>query len=233
VDKAASKLAALADWIQHWNAGQFLYDWQTLIAGVLALLAAWLTIRATKSSADREIAASQAQTAVVQKQIETTLRLERRRVANEGYAFHATIWAAMERVLLEESEAKSIFLKLKPSDRSTKQAYVARRHFSKGLFPELRSACARYGGRITRDLLEVESAIDKYASQTEEGEQFASGRFAQLGLHADFLQQLELIQAKATYLRKEAVAEMERAKAVIAETEAEPPTKSAWRRLAG
>jgi hypothetical protein len=27
-----------------------------------------------------------------------------------GYAFHATSWAAMERVLLEASEAKSIFL---------------------------------------------------------------------------------------------------------------------------
>ena len=62
---------------------QFLYDWQTVIAGVLALLAAWLTIRATKRSADREIEASRAQIAVAQKQIETTVRLERERLSSE------------------------------------------------------------------------------------------------------------------------------------------------------
>ena len=232
---AASEFAALADWIQHWNAGQFLYDWQTLIAGVLALLAAWLTIRATKSSADREIAASQAQTAVAQKQIETTIRLERLRAANEGYAFHATIWAAMERVLLEESEARSLFLKLNPADRSTKQAYAARQRFSKGAFPELRSACVRYGGRTTRDLLELEREIDNFASGYEyyAGDDDPGSGPPLTGLHADFLQQLELIQAKATYLRREAVAEMERANAVIAEPEVEPPPKSAWRRLVG
>jgi hypothetical protein len=55
------------DWIDHW---------QTLIAGVLALVAAWLTIRATKRAACEEIKASQAQT-------ETTVRLERERVSSE------------------------------------------------------------------------------------------------------------------------------------------------------
>ena len=57
--------------------------WQTLFAGVLAVLAAWRTIRATVESADREVKASQAQTAVAQKQIETTVRLEQERVASE------------------------------------------------------------------------------------------------------------------------------------------------------
>jgi hypothetical protein len=51
-------------WIEHWKLAQFLYDWQTLIAGVLAVLAAWGTIRATVESANREIKASQEQTAV-------------------------------------------------------------------------------------------------------------------------------------------------------------------------
>ena len=213
----------MEDWIPHWAVARFLYDWQTLIAGVLAILAALLTIRATVRSADREIEASQAQTAVAQKQIETTLRLERKRAASESYAFHATIWAAMERVLLEASEAQIIFLKLTASERATKGAYEARRHFSKGLFPELRSACVRYGGRTARDLLEVESEIDKFASQTEEGEQFASGRFAQLGLHAGFEQQLDLIRAKAEYLHGKADAGM-KANAALAETDAEPPT---------
>jgi hypothetical protein len=53
---------------------QFLYDWQTLIAGVLAVLAAWRTIRATTQSADREVKASKEQTAVAQKQIEASQR---------------------------------------------------------------------------------------------------------------------------------------------------------------
>jgi hypothetical protein len=57
--------------------------WQTLIAGVLAVLAAWRTIRATVESANREVKASQEQTAVAQKQIETAVRLERERVASE------------------------------------------------------------------------------------------------------------------------------------------------------
>jgi hypothetical protein len=57
--------------------------WQTLVAGILAVVAAWRTIRATVESANREIEASQAQTAIAQKQIETTVRLEQDRAASE------------------------------------------------------------------------------------------------------------------------------------------------------
>src|ERR1700722_5277792 len=67
--------------------------WQTLFAGVLAVLAAWRTIRATTKSADREVAASQAQTAVAQKQIETTIDLARRRDENEYDAFRIMLEA--------------------------------------------------------------------------------------------------------------------------------------------
>jgi hypothetical protein len=38
--------------IHRWNLPQFLYNWQTLIVGVSAVLAAWRTIRATTQSAD-------------------------------------------------------------------------------------------------------------------------------------------------------------------------------------
>lgn len=74
-------------WIQNYALARFLYDWQTLIAGVLAVLSAWRTIGATVQSANREVDASQAQTAVAQKQIETTIRLEQDREANEARAF--------------------------------------------------------------------------------------------------------------------------------------------------
>jgi hypothetical protein len=185
----------------HFTTWLDLFDhWQTLIAGLLAVLAAWRTIRATTKSADREVAASQAQTAVAQKQIATTLRLDRQRVAREVYAFHATIWAAMEHVRLEASEAESIF--------------PARRGFSKRAFPELRAACVRCGGLITRDLLELERDLDIFASQSQE----KPGGLGEL-LRTRVQEQLSAIEFRATRLQREAVAEMERANAVIAEPE--------------
>jgi hypothetical protein len=66
--------------------------WQTLIAGGLAVLAAWRTIRATTQSADREVDASQKQTAVAQKQIETTVQLERQTERAEVVAFRLSGW---------------------------------------------------------------------------------------------------------------------------------------------
>jgi hypothetical protein len=69
IDAAVGAVLAL---IHRWNLAQFLYNWQTLIAGVLAVLAAWRTIRATVESAALEVKASQEQTAVAQKQTETT-----------------------------------------------------------------------------------------------------------------------------------------------------------------
>jgi hypothetical protein len=191
---------SIEGWIQRWKLAQVFYNWQTLIAGLLAVLAAWRTIRATTKSADREVAASQAQTAVAQKQIATTLRLDRQRVAREVYAFHATVWAAMEHVLLEVSEAESIF--------------PARRGFSKGAFPELRAACVRCGGLIIRDLLELERDLDIFASQSQ-GEAGGLGELQRTRVH----EELGAIEAKATRLQREAVAEMERANAVIAEPE--------------
>ena len=81
-------------WIQHSRVDQFLYDWQTVITGVLALVAAfgaiWVTrhiankqITASREEADKVIAATRAQTAVAQKQIDTTVHLERERVLSE------------------------------------------------------------------------------------------------------------------------------------------------------
>jgi hypothetical protein len=66
-------------WIQHCKVAGFLYDWQTLLAGVLAVLAAWRTIHATVVSASREVKASQEQTAVAR----DAVRLEQEGVARE------------------------------------------------------------------------------------------------------------------------------------------------------
>jgi hypothetical protein len=70
----------LENWIQHSRVDQFLYDWQTIIAGVLALVAAFGTVVA----AMRVIAATREQTA-------TTVRLERERDASEVDALRKSL----------------------------------------------------------------------------------------------------------------------------------------------
>jgi hypothetical protein len=65
--------------IHRWNLPQFLYDWQTVVAGALAVAAAAGTIWTTFWSTNRELLASKEQIAVARQQIETTLRLERQR----------------------------------------------------------------------------------------------------------------------------------------------------------
>jgi hypothetical protein len=231
-------------WIGHSRVDQFLYDWQTLIAGVLAggfaVLAAigtiWVTrstarrqIEAAREQADRMVRAAREQTAVAQQQIATTLRLDRRRAASEGYAFHAMFNAAMSRVLTEAAEANDIF-KVAGSTVS-REAYDARTHFTKTGFDELRGACVRYGGLTTADFLELEIKIDDFASHYKEvqgtnaAQQLAIVRF---GLHADFQDHIDVIKAIATHIRDEAAAGMQRANAVIAETETEAsPTRLA------
>ena len=84
-------------WIQHSRVNQFLYDWQTVIAGGLALLAGVIAVCVTQ----RQITATREQT-------ETTVRLEQERVASESRAFHAMLAAAMERVLAEAAWARKI-----------------------------------------------------------------------------------------------------------------------------
>ena len=80
---------------------KLLTDWGSVIGGVLALIAGAALyfigraqIHATTEAADKQIAAmkealsaAQEQTSVAQEQISVTLRLERRRIAQETYAF--------------------------------------------------------------------------------------------------------------------------------------------------
>jgi hypothetical protein len=87
---------------------QFIDHWQTLITGVLALIAGIGTIWATIASAQREIAANQAQSKVAQDQLATTLRLERRRVVRESYAFFAMVEAAMGATLSDVRDVREI-----------------------------------------------------------------------------------------------------------------------------
>jgi hypothetical protein len=180
--------------IHRWNLPQFLYNWQTLIAGVLAVLAAWRTIRATTKSADREVKASQEQTAVAQKQIETTVRLERERVLSEASAFHAMLEAAMTRVLDEAAWAKETYPDvLAQLQGLSHQAFVVRQCITKGAFAELRAACVRQGGPLTGEFLDLEREIDSFTA-----------KYKDLQRHAGLREQLALIETKADALREKA-----------------------------
>jgi hypothetical protein len=220
----------LESWVQHSRHDMFLYDWQTLIAGVLAIVAAVGTIWATIRSANREIAASQAQ-------IAATRRLEQQRVARETFAFSAMLEAAMGRVIAEAGEAREIFSKAphdgqtggSPSfdeafdrfaDRTSDAALHAREHFTKSAFSELRSACLRHGGFLTAEFLELESLIDKFASVTTNREMLNLQEqpiLVRVGYHEGLEDELAVIEATARHLREGAAKGMSMASAVMVE----------------
>jgi hypothetical protein len=180
--------------------------WQTVIAGVLALAAAWLTIRATKRSADREIEASQAQTAVAQKQIETTVRLEQERVANEALAFRAMLEAAMKRVLDEADWArKNDPYTFESTAPWSPEAFAVRQRITKGGFAELRAACVRQGGPLTGEFLDLEREIDSFAGQWKEVPSRAEKSFTvREGKHEGLGDQLTVIEDMARELLRKA-----------------------------
>jgi hypothetical protein len=184
---------------------QFLYDWQTLIAGVLAVGAAAVTIWSTIKSANREVAASQEQTAVAKQQIETTIDLARKRDAGEARAFRTMLEAAMTRVLFEAAWAKKTYPEiLAQTAGATVEALTVRRCITKGAFAELRGACVRQGGPLTREFLYLEAEIDNFALQYEERSSPTEPATRRLGKHAGLAEQLAVIEAKATELREKA-----------------------------
>ena len=105
-------------------------EWQTLITGVLALIAAWLTIRATQKSASMEVEAAKAQT-------ESMLLVERLRIAREGYAFSTMLEAALQSVLDEVELARKA---IKDESVDSRNAYEVRQSIKKHGFIDLRSA---------------------------------------------------------------------------------------------
>jgi hypothetical protein len=193
--------------IHRWNLPQFLYNWQTLIAGVLAVLAAWRTIRATTKSADREVDASQKQTAVAQKQIETTVQLARKRDEDEYDAFRLMLEAAMTRVLFEAEWAKKAYPEpfAPTTEKVSVEAYTVRQCITKGAFAELRSACVKMRSPLTGEFLYLEGEIDNFASQwAYQAFSGAATAMVRKGKLAGLGEQLAVIEGKATELRKKA-----------------------------
>jgi hypothetical protein len=194
----------IEEWIKNYVVAKFLYDWQTLVAGFLAVLAALGTIRATIRAADREIAAGKEQTAVAQKQIETTVGLARTRAEDEASAFRAVLEAAMRGVLAEVAWAKTTYPNTLTQDvGSSVDALVVRNCITKGAFAELRGACVRQGSPLTGEFLDLECEIDNFALQwvdtiVNAGVPIREGKHAGLG------DQINVIERKAAALRVKA-----------------------------
>jgi hypothetical protein len=197
----------LENWIQHSRHDQFLYDWQTVIAGVLALAAGILTVVATMIIAHRQIKASREVITATRDQTETTIRLERERIASEAKAFHAMLAAAMTRVLDEAAWARQMHPNvLTQKEGRSVDAFVVRvNSITKGAFAELRAACVRQGGSLTGEFLDLEREIDNFASQRGNYPTIDGSASTTHGNHAGLGDQLASIETKATALREKAV----------------------------
>ncbi len=149
----------------------WIYDWQTLIAGLLALLAGGVTvwgtlraanrqvktandaadrqIRAATAAADRAVAAAKEQTEAARNQTEVMRDMERKRISLEGYAFHAMLEAAMAAVVKDVAAARKL---PGPNPRGhgdpySIHAYAVRQRVKRAGFTELRLAFVRFGGQ--------------------------------------------------------------------------------------
>ena len=194
-----------------------LYDWQTLITGILALIAALATIRATIKAANREISAAQEQTRVAQEQIAVTLRVERQRIARESYAFFAMLEAAMGAVVEDIEAAGKIFAALPQRVGESTLAYEARQRVKKTAFADLRSACLRLGGQLTTPFLRLDKAIDDFAAEWITVP--SAGDPIRKGTNAGLVIQLQTLKLQADALREQADSGMTRCTAVLAETQ--------------
>jgi hypothetical protein len=201
----------------HFTTWLDLFDhWQTVIAGVLALVAAFGTIlvtgrranrqiKAARKEADRVIAATRAQTEATFKQTETTVRLEDLRNASEAEAFYVMLEAAMARVLAEAARARRTYLPILTQTAGLSlDGLVVRRCITKGAFAELRAACVRRAGDLTGEFLDLEREIDSFASQYEDRPTVTQGVTIRMGKLAGLDEQLASIEKKATVLREKA-----------------------------
>jgi hypothetical protein len=193
----------------------FVFNWQTLIAGVLAFVAGFGTVVATmiisrrqiaaaRAEADRVIDASREQTRATFKQTEATFDLQQMRDASEADAFHVMLEAAMARVCAEASWVRNAYPDiLTQTTGASVNALAVRQCITKGAFAELRAACIRRGGPLTGDFLDLEREIDSFALQSED-RLTNSGVLIRYGKLAGLNDQLALIETKAEALRQKA-----------------------------
>lgn len=183
---------------------QLIDHWQTLITGVLALAAAAGTVWATIKSANREIAAAQEQTQAAQHQTTVTREIERRRLAREGYAFHAMLEAAVAAVIEDVQAARKLPPPAPSSGTYSDEAYAVRQRVKRASFAELRNALLRFGERHASEFLQLDKEIEDFAGQSVGRVSLPAPGALQsrpVGFNAGLQEQLDRIEQHATDLR--------------------------------
>jgi hypothetical protein len=180
--------------------------WQTLITGLLALAAAVATIWATIASANREVAAANAQT-------QLALSVERRSMARESYAFHAMLEATMG-IVVDDVHAALDMIRDRLGQGHSALAYQARQKVQKTGFADMRSALVHIGGQTVTPFLRLDKEIDDLSSQWTLMP--TGGDPIKVGAIAGLAEQLARVELQAVALREEAVNGMHRCNAVLA-----------------
>ena len=202
----------LENWVQHSRVDQFLYDWQTLLGGLLAFAAGFGTVVATmiiayfqiktaRVTASEQIKASREQADkmvdAAQDQISQTYLLATRRRDAEAEAFRSMLEAAMARVLAEAASGRRALM-------SAVDTLAVRECITKGAFAELRAACVRQGSPLTGEFLDLEREIDNFSSQSELVMSPVTTQLIRKGMREGLEDQLAVIEAKATELKLKA-----------------------------
>jgi hypothetical protein len=189
-----------------------LYDWQTLGAGVLAVIAAVGTIWATIHAANREIEATNQQISTANKQIDITLRLDRQRVAYENHAFLTALKSAAGAVIGNIEECR----KMIPTPRSQDSLlfYQARQRLQCALFKDLRSACIRFGSDLTDIFLYLDQDIITFSADWVPATSTMGGGYRS-GAATGFHEGLERIERKSRALQAEVEKRLEKCIAEI------------------
>jgi hypothetical protein len=203
--------------------------WQTLAAGLLALVAGGITVygtlaaakrqvKAANEAADRQVAAAQEQIQAAQRQTEVMRQIDRSRIAEEEFAFHAILVAAMEAVI-EDVEAARHLPFPTPEDRErnrySPEAYTIRQRIKRAGFAELRTGFLRFGGTLTTPLfLQLDKKIEDFAVRWREGVPLLGTTPIPIpqppeGANAELEEQLDRIEQQAIALRDEATLGME------------------------
>jgi hypothetical protein len=151
------------------------------------------------------------------RQYSWTSSIERRRIAQETYAFLSTLEAALGTVLEDIEAARKLFGDDAQQGFSG-MAYSARQRIKKTAFEDLRRACLRLGGELTAPFVRLDNKIDVFAGKWHTQPGTAGGEIRR-GTNTGLLDELDDIKEEAASLRSEAVDGMKACTAVLAETQ--------------
>jgi hypothetical protein len=185
---------------------KYLYDWQTLIAGIMAVGAAVVTIWATIRSADREVEAANRQVEAAQRQINITIEIDRRRTIYETNAFLVALESAVG--VVADSVHKARIMVPKPGGLPI-PAYQARQIMLCPLFPDLRPASVRLGGRLTPLFVRLDKDLSAFAANWIPG-QASNGMALRNGATAGFHEDLNVIERQTKFLHERVQEALER-----------------------